>query len=161
MKTTLRHLLTAHRSLLTAHRSLLTALALCSLLLALCSQPGCTSTPGQQNIAAQFAVKYAVLKVSENSPAKAAKIVAIAREVKAIAGQDGADTVDLLMAIIRSRVDFSKLDAADRLLADMLIETIGDQLKARLGYGRLDPAKLPAVAQIADWVIESATLPAK
>lgn len=117
---------------------------------------GCTTTAGQQNIAAKFAVQYAVLKVSENSPAKAARIVSIAREVKAIAGKDGADTVDLLMAIIRAKVDFSKLDAADTLLANALIDTIGEQLKERIGSGQLAPAQLPAIAQVADWVIETA-----
>lgn len=127
-----------------------------ALVIGLVAFSGCASTTGQQNIAAKFAVQYAVLKVSENSPAKAARIVAIAKEVKAIAGQDGADTVDLLMVIIRSKVDFSKLDAADTLLANALIETIGDQLKERLGSGKLPIEKLPAVAQLADWVIETA-----
>lgn len=127
-----------------------------ALVIGLVAFSGCASTTGQQNIAAKFAVQYAVLKVSENSPAKAARIVAIAKEVKAIAGQDGADTVDLLMVIIRSKVDFSKLDAADTLLANALIETIGEQLKERLGSGKLPIEKLPAVAQLADWVIETA-----
>lgn len=127
-----------------------------ALVIGLVAFSGCASTTGQQNIAAKFAVQYAVLKVSENSPAKAARIVAIAKEVKAIAGQDGADTVDLLMVIIRSKVDFSKLDAADTLLANALIETIGEQLKERLGSGKLPVEKLPAVAQLADWVIETA-----
>lgn len=127
-----------------------------ALVIGLVAFSGCASTTSQQNIAAKFAVQYAVLKVSENSPAKAARIVSIAREVKAIAGQDGADTVDLLMAIIRAKVDFSKLDAADTLLANALIDTIGEQLKERIGSGQLAPAQLPAIAQVADWVIETA-----
>lgn len=131
-------------------------ISILALVLGLVAFVGCTTTAGQQNIAAKFAVQYAVLKVSENSPAKAARIVAIAREVKAIAGKDGADTVDLLMAVIRSKVDFSKLGAADTLLANALIDTIGEQLKECVGTGTLPIDKLPAVAQLADWVIETA-----
>ncbi len=118
----------------------------------------CNTTVGtdQQQIIAKLAVQYAVIKVVENNPAKAARVVDIAREVRDLAGKDGANTVDLLMALVRAKVDFSKLDAADTLLANALIDTIGAQLKERVGAGTLGTDKLPIVAEVANWVIEGA-----
>jgi hypothetical protein len=123
---------------------------------ALFSFSGCETTSGQQKIVAKLAVQYAVLKVVDRHPEKAARIVEIAKEVKALAGADGANTVDLLVVLIKSKVNFSKLDAADTLLANALIETIGEQLRERVGSGTLGTDKLPIVAEVATWVIEGA-----
>jgi predicted negative regulator of RcsB-dependent stress response len=134
--------------------SILAVLAFaCAALFAL---PACNTTTGQQKIVAKLAVQYAVLKVTDKHPEKAARIVSIAREVQALAGGDGANTVDLLVGLIKAKVDFSKLDAADTLLANALIDTIGEQLKERVGSGTLSPDKLPLVAEVAKWVIEGA-----
>lgn len=134
--------------------SILAALAFaCAALFVL---PGCETTSGQQKIVAKLAVQYAVLKVTDNHPEKAARIVSIAKEVQALAGSDGANTVDLLMSVIKAKVDYSKLDAADTLLANALIDTIGEQLKERVGAGTLSSDKLPIVAEVAKWVIEGA-----
>lgn len=125
---------------------------------ALFSLPACTTTAsGQQKVVARLAVQYAVLKVAEKNPAKVARIVAIAKEVQALAGGEGANTVDLLVALIKAKVDYSKLDAADTLLANALIDTIGEQLRERVGSGTIATDKLPLVAEVAKWVIESAS----
>ncbi len=119
------------------------------------SQVGCSST-AQTQLVAKLAVQYAVYKVASNNPAKATRIVAIAREVSTLAGSDKASTVDLLVVLIRSKVDFSKLDVADVMLVNTLIDAISIELKERVGDGPLLPEKILVVKQVADWVIEAA-----
>lgn len=121
---------------------------------------GCATTAqtDQTKLIAKLAVSYAVIKVTDKHPEKAAKILEISKAVKAIAGSDGFNTVDLLIAYIKTRVDLSKLDAADRLLASALIDEIGIQLKSRIGADVLTPDKLLIVGEVAGWVEEAATL---
>lgn len=112
----------------------------------------------QTKLIAKLGVSYAVIKVTENHPEKAAKILEISKAVKQIAGSDGLNTVDLLIAYIRTRVDLTKLDQSDRLLASALIDEIGIQLKSRIGDGVLTSDKLLIVSEVAGWVEEAANL---
>lgn len=118
---------------------------------------GCASTSAdQQKVIAKLAVSFAVLKVADKSPEKAARIVAIAQEVKALAGSDGANTVDLLMSLVRAKVAAQKLDAADQLLAGALVDMVGTELKTRLGSGVLTSDKLLVVGEVAGWIVDAA-----
>jgi len=120
---------------------------------------GCASTPSaQQKVVAKLAVQYAVLKVADKNPAKAAKIEEIAKDVQAVAGGEGANTVDLLMSIARGKVATLKLDAADKVLADALLEMVGAELKARLGEGVLSTDKLLVVGEVAGWIVDASKL---
>ena len=126
-------------------------------------QTGCNSTtdsknltPEQTKLIASVAVKYATMKVVENNPSKSAKVIAVAEEVRKIAGSNGFDTVDLLMAFIKTRVDLSKLSPADQMLAGVLLDEIGLQLKSRIGSGKLTPDRLLIVGEVAGWVEDAA-----
>ena len=120
---------------------------------------GCASgtSSAQTQVVAKLAVQYAVIKVADKNPEKARRIVAIAKEVSALAGTENAGTVDLLVALIRSKVNFSKLDAADTLLVNALIDAIAVELKAKVGEGPLLPEKILVVKQVADWVVDAAS----
>ncbi len=134
----------------------ITAIILAVALLAL---SGCSSIPAdQQKTVAKLAVQYAVLKVADKNPVKAARVAAIAKEVQAIAGGEGANTVDLLLAIARTKVARLKLDAADQVLASALIDMVGQELKARLGTGVLTSDKLLIVGEVAGWIVEASAL---
>ncbi len=134
----------------------ITAIILAVALLAL---SGCSSIPAdQQKTVAKLAVQYAVLKVADKNPVKAARVAAIAKEVQAIAGGEGANTVDLLLAIARTKVATLKLDAADQVLASALIDMVGQELKARLGTGVLTSDKLLIVGEVAGWIVEASAL---
>lgn len=118
---------------------------------------GCASTPAaQQKVLAKLAVQYAVLKVADKKPEKAAKIAEIAKEVQAVAGSEGAETVDLLIALVRVKVATLNLDAADKVLAGALIDMVGEELKAELGEGVLSTDKLLVVGEVAGWIVEAA-----
>lgn len=127
---------------------------------ALLSLVGCstTSTTGQQKVVAKLAVQYAVLKVADKKPEKAARIAAIAKEVQAIAGKDGANTVDLLMSVARTKVASLNLAAPDQVLAGALLDMIGEELKGRLGTGVLSSEKLLIVGEVAGWIVDASAL---
>jgi hypothetical protein len=118
--------------------------------------PACNTTATSPT--AKLVVQYAVLKVADNNPAKAAKIAEIAKEIQALAGGEGFNTVDLLVAAVRAKVDFSKLDAADTLLANALIDTIAAELKSRVGSEPFADGNLLKVKQVAAWVVDAAAL---
>jgi hypothetical protein len=123
---------------------------------ALFALPACNSTATTP--AAKLVVQYAVLKVADKNPQKAAKVADIAKEVRALAGSEGFNTVDLLVAAIRAKVDFSKLDAADTLLANALIDTVSAELKSRVGSEPLADGALLKVNEVAAWIIDAAAL---
>jgi predicted negative regulator of RcsB-dependent stress response len=108
-------------------------------------------------VLAQVAVQYATIKVLQNNPDRAPRVIEIAQFIRANAGNEQAATVALLEAAVRSQIDFSKLDPADAMLVDILIATVREELVQRLGDGPLSPEHVLVVAQVAGW-IESAAL---
>lgn len=136
-------------------------LAAISLLFAGCATTDGTGvSPDQTKLLAKVAVSYAVIKVADKHPEKAAKILAISHEVRAIAGGEGFNTVDLLMTFVRAKVDLSKLDPADQMLAGILLDTIATQLKAKVGSGVLTSDKLLIVGEVAGWIEDAARIAA-
>lgn len=121
---------------------------------------GCSSTATGKP-AAKLVVQYAVLKVVANNQEKAARVVEIAKEVQAVAGNDGFNTVSLLMTVVRTKIDYSKLDAADTLLANLLIETVEAELSERVGAGVIPEGSVFKVKEVASWVIDGAALAGK
>lgn len=122
---------------------------------------GCSSTQlstPTAKVAGKIAVQYATIKVLKNNPTKAQALLDIAKTVKAVAGTEGFDTVDALIALIKTKVDFSHYAPEDAFLANSLIDLIGIELKDAVGAGRIPTAKLPAIAEVASWVEEQARL---
>jgi predicted negative regulator of RcsB-dependent stress response len=115
------------------------------------------STISERPVLAQVAVQYATIKVLQNNPDRAPRVIEIAQFIRANAGNEQAATVALLEAAVRSQIDFSKLDPADAMLVDILIATVREELVARLGDGVLSPEHVLLVAEVAGW-IESAAL---
>ena len=137
-----------------------------SLLATLCSIvllfSGCASgvQSADTKLIAQIGVTYAVAKVAGKNPEKAAKIIAISGAVRAIAGKEGFNTVDLLMAYVRSKVDLSTMKPEDAMLASLLLTTIEARLKAdprlQVGGGVLTSDKLLVVSEFAGWIEDAA-----
>lgn len=120
-----------------------------------CASTGGLSAPATKGIA-RIAVTYAVAKVTEKHPEKAAAILKIAHDIRGVAGTDGFNTVDLLIDAIRIRANLTSLSPADQALANILIDTLGEQLKAKIGNGTLTTDKLLIVGEVAGWVEDAA-----
>ena len=119
---------------------------------------GCSNMNATQTNVAKLAVQYAVVKVVEKNPAYGPRVVVIAQEVRKAAGGETADTVDLVLTLVKAKIQWDKLDAADTLLVNALIDQVGIELKARLGDAKFDPDKLLVIAEVATWIEQAATL---
>ncbi len=75
-----------------------------------------------------------------------------------MAGTDGFNTIDLLVAAIRVKANIASLTPQQQILANLLIDTIAAQLKAKIPNGQINSANLVLVSEIAGWVIEGASL---
>ncbi len=124
-------------------------------------ESGCATTGGvsdQGKVIAKAAVEIAVSEVVANNPTHAAQIIEIATQIKAVAGTDGFNTIDLLVAAIRVKANIASLTPQQQILANLLIDTIAAQLKAKIPNGQINSANLVLVSEIAGWVIEGASL---
>lgn len=125
-------------------------------------QTGCSTTGGnltdQQKVIAKAAVEIAVSEVVANNPSHAAQIVEIATQIKAVAGTEGFNTIDLLVAAIRAKANIAALTPQQQILANLLIDTIAAQLKAKIPNGQINSANLVLVSELSSWVIEGASL---
>lgn len=116
---------------------------------------GC-NTP-TQTLAAQIAVTLGTERIVRDDPARAAKAVAIATEVERLAAADDATTVDLVIAAVRSRIDFSKLTPGEQLAIDALITAVQEELNRKVSAGALPADFKLRVATVAGWIKAGAT----
>lgn len=119
--------------------------------------PAC-STISDRPILAQLAVQYAVVKVLDNNPDFAPRVVEIATFVEENAGASQATTVLVLEQLVRAQINWDRLDAADRILVDALIAAVREELVARLGDGPLTGDNVLVVKQVAGWIKTAALL---
>lgn len=139
----------------------ITILALALVAVAVPFQTGCTTTGGlsdQGQAIAKAAVEIAVSEVVANNPSSATQIIDIAEQIKKVAGTEGFNTVDLLVSAIKIRANLAALDPQKQILANLLIDTIAAQLKAKFPNGQINSVNSVFIAQLADWVEEGARL---
>lgn len=132
-------------------RKILTA-ALAAFILSACA----SLTEG--NTDAKLITQYAVIKVAQGDPEKAARIEEIATEVKRYASGEAFLTVDLLIAAIRDQVRFDRLDAADTLLVNALLDKLRAELVDRFGEEPLPEDLQLAVDVVSGWVIQASRM---
>lgn len=116
---------------------------------------GCASTGGndqQTQIVEQLAIQYAVMKVVDNDPDKAARVSKIAHDAKTWLVSDTA-TIDVLEAAVREQIDWTKLDQANTLLVNALLAEVDLQLRSRVSVGVLTSDQKVQVNQVLDWII--------
>lgn len=127
---------------------------------AACASLGSTT----QQTAEQLVVEYATLKVIGAEPttaarqAKAAKILAIATSAKNDLANPAA-TLATVLAQVTAQIAAEKLDPANQLLADALVQTVAAELQAKIGAGTLDPAKVANANTVLGWVVQAASFP--
>ncbi len=110
------------------------------------------------NTDVKLVTQYAVLKVAENDPAKAQRIEEIALEVQRYATGEALLTVDALIVAIRAEIRWDRLDAADALLVNALLDRLRTELVERLGADVLPEDLRLAVDVLCEWIVEAARL---
>lgn len=140
--------------------SLVAALVCCLSVSCTFLHTGCATTSASadadRSLLVHAGISYAVAKVVKGDADRAARIIAISGAVRQVAGDAQVESVALLDAYIRAKIDWSKLDAADQVLVNLLLERIKARLESKLGAGPLTGAKLLVVAEVAGWIEDAA-----
>lgn len=122
---------------------------------------GCSSTGDRRNPIASIAVQYAVAKVVDKNTEKAQRVLAIVSETRKLIAGEQASTVAMLEQIVRDQIEWSKLDAADAVLVNALIDEVRFQLEDRLGDSELVGDKVLVVDEVLGWVERAAGMLAR
>lgn len=126
---------------------------------------GCASLGTQSDQAAeQLVIEYATVKVVNTGTtvaekqAKAARIIAIATQAQTVLGSPSV-TIALLQAAVTSQIGALKLDAADQMLADALVQAVVAEISDKVGSGVLNPVQVVTVNTVLGWVVQGASFP--
>ena len=106
---------------------------------------------------AKLTVQQATLRVIDEDPEKAVRVLEISGEVRQMIEVDLV-TVALLDEFIRVQVNWEKLSIADAQLLLLLLDELKVQLAERMGEGLLTPDQKVSLNKVVDWVEESALL---
>jgi len=106
----------------------------------------------------KLAVGYATLKYIGEDVPRAHRVVDAVDRAEALLDGNIAVAVPEIEKAIRQQIDFTKLDAADRLLLNTLFDTVRVELEVRLGTGALNPEQLVQVRVVLGWVKSAAEL---
>lgn len=113
---------------------------------------GC-NTP-TQTLTAQIAVTIGVAEVVKDRPDYAAKAVAIANDVIALADNDEA-VVDAVIELVRSKIDWQKLaDESPTSVSavNLLLAAIEVELEKRVSVGSIPEDYRVKIKTVAEWV---------
>jgi hypothetical protein len=66
--------------------------------------------------------------------------------------------VDLIMALVRTKIDLSGMQPATQVLIGVALDQITVYLHGAVGTGVIPADKLPLVAEVAGWVEDAAKL---
>ena len=108
-------------------------------------------------LVAKLTVQQATLRVIDEDPEKAVRVLEISGEVRQMIEVDLV-TVALLDEFIRVQVNWEKLSIADAQLLLLLLDELKVQLAERMGEGLLTPDQKVSLNKVVDWVEESALL---
>lgn len=116
---------------------------------------GCASFERHETTA-RLAVTYAVAKGVEQG-LDPVRIRVVAESAKAIVSGE-AVTLPALQEAISTELAGLDLSPADRMLADVLVSAIAEELQLRIGEGILSPEQKVQVSEVLQWVVDAATL---
>lgn len=116
---------------------------------------GCSTIERHENTA-RLAVTYATLKGVEKG-LDPVRTRAVAESAKAIVSGE-AVTLTGLQEAIAAELAGLELSPADRMLANVLVSAIAQELQLRIGTGVLSPEQKVEVGQVLQWVIDATAL---
>lgn len=107
----------------------------------------------------KIVVQIATMKVvegGEDRHIRALRIKEIASDAKLVLDASSV-SVDLLAGAARNRVANLHLAASDQLLANLLIDSVAQDLKLKIGEGAIPDTSKFRVNQVLGWVAEAAS----
>jgi hypothetical protein len=111
-----------------------------------------------QSLAAKSAIQYATIKAIEGKSERAKRVVSITADLDSLVDGNTQASVDKVEQLVRDEVRWDKLDTADTLLVNNLINGVKVQLQKRIDEGVLDKDERVAVRTVLTWVREAAKI---
>ena len=118
---------------------------------------GCAAI--SQSTSAELLVQYATIKFINNSDStekraeKAQKVVAIASAAKSYFDRDTM-SIDEIEILMRKKINWDELSAADSLLANALIKRVKDEVES----STIDEERRVSGSTVLSWIIDGARL---
>lgn len=117
---------------------------------------GCTTLQSvSENSSARLTVQYATLKYVDEDTEKAERIASVVTTVKENLNETAEYTISEAVVQIRERIDFGRLDVADQLLLDALLNELEAELVKRFGSGVVDKETKQSLSTVADWILDA------
>lgn len=117
--------------------------------------PSC-STLEKPSSTARAAVTVGTLKYIGEDREKARRVEKTALDV--LASMSGGTTIEQLDQHIRNKINWSRLDLADRILLDALLRELSATITASIGEGLLSDSDKVRIERVAEWVIAAARM---
>lgn len=134
---------------------------LATLLLAL-TLTGCASVNSffkENSTTAQVTVQYATLKVIERSDKiNRDDVLEKVRLARDLITQDTEVTFRQLSAKVREAINWDRLDDADQILLDAVLQEAETRLQERIGEGVLDEDSKTTLVTLFNWIEQAASL---
>lgn len=121
---------------------------------------GCAALK-QGGTGAQTAVEVATIKVIDGDAERANRVVEIVGKVRGLIEGDEVSTLETVEDNVRSAIDWSGLDTAEKLVVNRLIDAVRAEIDNRINaddIASLDPDEVVAVQRILDWIEQAAVM---
>lgn len=149
----------ALNKLVKAHlTAVITAFLTALLVIALVAGCGLNQWAQDNPRTARAVTTYATLKVVKGDPARADRVVEITENVMAYAEDVAHLTVDALIVAIRSEIRWNRLDMADTVMINELLELLREELTRYFGGVEIPPDMALTVNVLGEWVISAAQM---
>lgn len=121
---------------------------------------GCAALK-QGGTGAQTAVEVATIKVIDGDAERANRVVEIVGKVRGLIEGDEVSTLETVEDNVRSAIDWSGLDTAEKLVVNRLIDAVRAEIDNRINaddIASLDPDEVVAVQRILNWIEQAAVM---
>jgi hypothetical protein len=119
---------------------------------------GCAMLPSTESTTARLAVQYGTLKYIGDDVEKAARVRDVVTDAQNILDIGTSVTVIALDAAIRDRISWDRLDLADTLLLNVLLDELRIEMESRIGAGQLNEDDRVRVSAVFGWINSAAGL---
>lgn len=125
-----------------------------ALLIAVVFLVGCATM--DNNMRSQLAVGYATDKIIKERPERAMRVIEQVQKARTLITNPDPVSIASLDTAVKESIDWSKLDAADRVLVSALLIEARERLEYEIGEGMLDADQRVKVMAVLDWIDQSA-----
>lgn len=118
---------------------------------------GCSFVETLQPDTKRLAVTYATAKIIDTNADRAARVLDLVEQGRAFIESDAEVSIDALYSGVMDRIEWQKIDPADRILIEEILKNARERLKDEIGIGLLQPDERVKVVKVLDWIESAAS----